>query len=76
MVSPDKFFHHKLQASTSVGLVPMVLMVVTPQILVALCGIRLNGCRPFEFGMIPDERKELVIRDVQRGKLRMFPLSF
>ena len=73
---PDQFFHHKLQASTSAGLVPVVPVVVTPQRLVTLCGIRLNGCGPFEFGMIPDERKELVIRYVQRGKLRRFPLSF
>ena len=76
VADPNQFLYHKLQASTSVGLVPMVPMVVTPQRLVALCEIRLNGCRPFEFGMIPDERKELVIRDVQRGKLRRFPLSF
>ena len=47
LVGPDQFFHHKLQASTSVGLVPMVPMVVTPQRKVALCGIRLNGYRPF-----------------------------
>ena len=51
-------------------------MVVTPQRLVALCGIRLNGCGPFEFGMIPDEQKEPVIQDVQRGKLWRFALSF
>ena len=66
VVGLDKLFHHKLQASTLVGLVPVVPMVVTPQRLVALCRIRLNGCKPFEFGMIPDERKEPVIQDVQR----------
>ena len=73
---PDHFFYHKLQASTLVGLVLVVPIVVTPQRLVALCGIRLNRCGPLEFGMIPDERKEPVIRDVQRGKLRRFPLPF
>ena len=52
---PDKFFHQKIQASTSVRLVPLVPVVVTPQRLVALCGIRLNGCGPFEFRMIQDE---------------------
>ena len=53
----------------------MVPMVVTPQRLVALCGIRLNGCGPFKVKMIPDERKKPIIRDVQRGKLWGFPLS-
>ena len=60
----DQFFYHKLQASTSVGLVLVVPMVVTPQRLVVLCGIRLNVCGPLEFGMIPDEQKEPVIQDV------------
>ena len=72
----DQLFDQKLKASTSVGLVPVVPVVVTPQRLVALCGIRLNGCGPFKFGMIPDEQKEPIIRDVQRGKLRRFPISF
>ena len=73
---PDQFFYHKLQALTSVGLVPVVLVVVTHQRLVALCGIKLNGCGPLEFRMIPNEQKEPVILDVQRGKLRRFPLPF
>ena len=76
VADPDKLFHHKLQASTLVGLMPVVTVVVTPQRLVVLCGIRLNGCGPFKVGMIPDERKEAVIRDVHRGKLQRFPLSF
>ena len=58
---PDQFFYQKLQALALLGLVHVVPMVVTPQRLVALCGIRLNGCGPLE--MIPDERKEHVIRD-------------
>ena len=54
---------------------PVVPMVVTPQRLVVLWAIRLNGCGPFKVEMISNERKKLVIRDVQRGKLRRFPLS-
>ena len=50
-------------------------MVVTPQRLVALFGIKINGCGPFKVGMIPDEWKKPVVRDVQRGKLWRFPLS-
>ena len=76
VAGPNQLFHQKLQASTSVGLVPMVPMFVTPQRLVALCGIKLNGCRPFKVRMIPNEQKEPVIQDVHRGKLRRFPLSF
>ena len=76
VIGPDQPFHYKLQASTLVSLVPVVPVIVTPQRLVALSGIRLNGYGPFKVGMIPDERKEPVIRDVQRGKLRRFPLSF
>ena len=30
---------------------------------------------PFEVGVIPNEKKESVVRDVQRGKQRGFPLS-
>ena len=76
VADPDKLFHHKLQASTSVGIMPVVPMVVTPQRLVVLCGIKLNGCGPFKVGMIPDERKEAIIRDVHRGKLQRSLLSF
>ena len=49
-------------------------MVITYQRLVALCEIWLNWCGPFEVGVIPYERKESVVRDVQRGKLWGFPL--
>ena len=54
---------------------PVVSVVITSQRLVALRGIWLNGCGPFEVGVIPNERKESVVRDVQRGKLQGFPLS-
>ena len=76
VVCPNQPFHHKLQASTSVGLMPVVTMIVTPQRLVALHGIRPNRCGPIKVGMILDERKEPIIRDAQRGKLRRFLLSF
>ena len=53
----------------------MVFVVITSQRLVTICEILLNGFGPFEVGVIPDGRKESVVRDVQRGKLRGFPLS-
>ena len=50
-------------------------MIITPQILVALYGIRLNEYEPFKVGVFLDERKESVVRGVQRSKLWGFPLS-
>ena len=67
VAGPDQLFHHKLQASTLVGLVPAVPVVVTPQRLGCVCRIRLNGCGPFKVRMIPDERKEPIIQEVQEG---------
>ena len=48
-------------------------MIITPQRLVALCGILLNGRGPFEVRVIPDEREESIIRDIRRGELRGLP---
>ena len=54
---------------------PVVPMVIAPQILIALLEIRLNWRRPFKVKVIPDEREESVIGDVQRGELGRFPFS-
>ena len=39
VAGPDKLFHHKFQVSTSVGLVLVVSVVITPQRLIVMCGI-------------------------------------
>ena len=54
---------------------PVVLVVIAPQKLIALLEIRLNWCRPFKVKVIMDERVESVVGDVQMGKLERFPLS-
>ena len=35
----------------------------------------LDKCGSFKAGVIPNDRKEFIIRDVQRGKLWGFPIS-
>ena len=48
-------------------------MVIAPHRSIALFGIRLNWCRLFKVGVIPDEREEPITVDVQRGELGRFP---
>ena len=54
---------------------PVVLVVIAPQRSIALLGIRLNWCRPFKVRVIPYDREEPIVGDVQRGELGRFPLS-
>ena len=54
---------------------PMVPVVIAPQRSIALLGIRLNWCKPFKVKVIPDEKEEPVVGDVQRGELGRFLLS-
>ena len=54
---------------------PMVPVVIAPQRSIVLLKIRLNWCRPFKVRVIPDEREEPVVGDVQRGELGRFSFS-
>ena len=54
---------------------PVVPVIIAPQRLIALLGIQLNWCRPFIVRVIPNEKEESVVGNVQRGKLGRFPLS-
>ena len=44
-------------------------MVIAPQRSIALLEIQLNSCMPFKIRVIPDEKEESVVGDVQRGEL-------
>ena len=60
----DKLFHHKLQASTLVDLMPKIFMIITPQGFVSLGGIGLDLCRPFKLWKVANDEQQPFIRDV------------
>ena len=54
----------------------VVLVVLSPQRLIALVWICLHGRGPFKIRVVPDEAQQSVIEDVEGGELGRFPFHF